>query len=105
VHDGSSLIDLRANVACSLRTQYQSTLTHSSGAPSVPVLATVQLLGANSAHLINFGGTWYWVLNYGPGVYSGTTSLVVSVQQVWTALHTAGVYSGTISVDLIEGTF
>jgi len=104
-HSGSSLINLRSNVACSLRTPIDALLTHSSGAPSVPVEATIQMLGTNIADLVDFGGVYYWVLNYSPGTHNGTTILEVDVQQVWTASHAAGVYSGAITVDLLEGTF
>ena len=100
-HTGSSLIDVRSNVECSLRTPIEDVLVHTSGSPSVPVEATIQLIGANAAQAIMIGGVWHWVLDFLPGVHDGTTSLVVRVQQVWTALS-AGVYTGTIYMDVVE---
>jgi hypothetical protein len=103
IHAGSSLINVRTNVTSSMRTRQNIVLTHQSGAPTVPVTAQIQFFGLNFAYSRLFGGELYWVLNYPPGMHIGMSSIVVSVQQEWTAEHTAGVYTGTVLIELLEG--
>ncbi len=104
LHSGSSLINLRSNVDCSLRTREDLQLTHSSGDPALDVSAAIRMLGANVAHLVFDGGVYYWVLNFPAGDHNGTTEVSASIQQEWTVSHLAGIYTGTITVELLEGT-
>jgi len=105
LHSDSSPINLRSNVACSLRVREDLELTHSSGDPSVDLSAIISLVSNSVAHLVNDGGVYYWVLNFVAGDHPGASEVSVSVRQVWTAAHTAGLYSGQLTLEVLEGTF